>query len=569
VRLPRSVVVTLAISASALVLTGADDEGLPVPKRLGGAPAPAVEPVQELETDSDLANLAGMYRIQGRDEQLGFYTGRLQLQAQPDGTYTYERRLELTSHAQRVVPASLQRERGKAWLLGGRLWTRQVVPVDANGLLQGMNQSSLRTTSNPLRRGVYLARLGGRSFQGLSKVSDGSLRGVERLDRVPEGHDNRVDLLVDGAEVFPLLRSELAAATRSISIQTFIYTDDSTGRAIGRILMEKARAGIPVRVLVDASGDRMGDEFEEELRAAGVELIIQHQLIKGLGNSIKGVGKGIWGFFKRLFGGKKPAPRERRGLFNHDHRKITVVDGKVGFIGGMNIGREYETEWHDVHTRVRGSAVRELEELFYDRWRAAGGKAETPPPAAELACSDGYLQVDVVASLPGVSTAIKERYLSEIRGAQHRVLIEMAYFLDTDIIDALQDAERRGVRALVILPPDEGHDVPIVRDAFNHVQNDFVRSGIELYKFKDQFVHAKVATFDGKVATVGSSNLDGIALTKLAEANIFVPDRGFARELDERIFARDVPRSRRVKVRKLSWWQKIKGFSLHMIRGVL
>jgi cardiolipin synthase len=125
------------------------------------------------------------------------------------------------------------------------------------------------------------------------------------------------------------------------------------------------------------------------------------------------------------------------------------------------------------------------------------------------------------------------------------------------------------VRTVLILPPDDKNDVPVVRDAFSWVQNDVVRSGIELYKYRGRMVHTKVASFDGRVGTCGSSNLDDMALSHLAECNVFVPDRGFAATIERRIFARDLPASDRLQEKKLSWWEKVKGGALHFFRSML
>jgi cardiolipin synthase A/B len=233
----------------------------------------------------------------------------------------------------------------------------------------------------------------------------------------------------------------------------------------------------------------------------------------------------------------------------------------------MNVGKEYEHTWHDVHARVEGSAVAELERLFLDRWRAAGEEAETPAPAPES--WPGDMSVDVVAALPGVSQAIKARYLREVDQAQARVLVENAYFLEDDIISSMCRSAGRGVRNVLVIPADKTHDVGIVRDAFAFVANDVVRAGVELYKYDGRMTHAKVAAFDGRVATVGSSNLDSMALTKLAECNLFVNDHRFARTLEERVFVTDLPRSTRQGVRKLSWWEKVKGGTLHLGRSFL
>jgi cardiolipin synthase A/B len=419
-----------------------------------------------------------------------------------------------------------------------------------------------------IRRVIFgLAREGG-GLEGQFRFSSGARAGQERLDRAgPDAPNNDVTLLVDGAEMFPALRDALGSARRSICLQTFIYTDDSTGRSVARLLCQKAREGVKVRLMIDNVGDKLGRELERELKDAGVEVIIQHGWGEGIKESIVGAARGLWNGLRGLFGGKTK-PREGRGLLNHDHRKITVVDGVTGFCGGMNIAREYEHDWHDIHAVVRGSAVAKLEEMFFERWRAAGGEGQPLPPEASPSWP-GTMAVDVVGALPGLSTAIKDRYLAEIAACRDRALLENAYFLDDDIIHALQAAARRSVRTVVILPGDAKHDVPAVRDAFAWVQNDVVRSGVEVYKYRDRMVHSKVASFDGRLATVGSSNLDNMALTKLAEVNLFVLDRGFARTMEERIFSRDIPNSDRQQETRLSWWEKVKGATLNFVRGIL
>jgi len=398
-------------------------------------------------------------------------------------------------------------------------------------------------------------------------------RGSDQLSRVgPDTPNNRIDLLVDGAEFFPALRQELESAKRSICLQTFIYTGDSTGRAIGALLAQKAREGLEVRLLVDAFAAKLGKDLERELKAAGVEVIFQHGWGEAVGGSFKNVGRGLWDGIKRLFG-KKPKPREQRGLFNHDHRKIIVVDGRVGFIGGMNIAREYEVEWHDVHTRVEGRVVREMEDLFYERWGAAGGEVDQRPEPDPIVTSGdwwpGNLPADVIETLPGLKREIKAQYLFEITNARRSIHIEMAYFLDDAVINALKRQAQRGVETLVIIPNDEDHDVKIVRDAFSWAQNDVIRSGVAIYKYQGRMVHTKLATFDGQVTTVGSCNLDNMALEKLSEANLLVPDAGFTRLVEERVIQADLPQSERAEVEKMGWWTKVKGGVLHFFRSFL
>ncbi|MCO5168306.1 MAG: phosphatidylserine/phosphatidylglycerophosphate/cardiolipin synthase family protein [Planctomycetes bacterium] len=555
--------VVMALGATWAVLSAHGQEaGLPLPPpRDAAAPsAPATPTAPVLDLPAGFRLEANAWRVAGRDAA-GEFTGTITFQRRGPRYFVYERRVRAGTGHDDV-------ERGEAAISDGRLYLQATAPDPVAGLRRALAGAPGAGEAAEGRRAVFRLMADGRRFEGRFAVPGTPRAGVERLEPIARpGADNHVTLLVDGPEMFPALRAAIEGAQRTICLQTYIFTDDSTGRWVTRLLVERARAGVKVRVLVDAFGNRMGG-LPKELRAGGVELILQHTMGQGLKNSVVDLGRGLVDGVRRLFGGQ-PKPRERRGVLNHDHRKIIVVDSRLGFCGGMNIGREYEFEWHDVHATVEGSAVATLEALFFDRWRAAGGTGEAGQPLDAPAAAPGTMSVDVVEALPGITTAIKDRYLAEIRGARDRVLVECAYFLDDSVIAAMNDAARRRVRTVLIVPGDEGHDVPIVRDAFRWVENDVVRAGVELYKYQGRMVHSKVASFDGRVATVGSSNLDNLALVKLAEANLFVNDVGFTRTLDSRVFAPDMARSIRQGVRKLSWWEKVKSGTLHFFRGVL
>lgn len=559
----RSIIVALAAAIVAggavLVPVRGDDEGLPLPgdpAMAPFAPAPSTRP-----DVTDGFDLQGAWRITGRDATRGPFDGEISFERAGRRYFRYVRRVRFEDGAREA-------ERGEAAIHEGRLMLRQAREPEAEAGLRHVFTGPAAAAAMPQRRAVLRLCSDGRRFDGEYRFTSSSRAGAERLEPTGDAATNNdVRLMVDGHEMFPALREALCKAKRSIVMQTFIYTDDSTGRAIGRLLMERAQQGVVVRLLVDNVGNKLG-KLEDELRRGGVEVVIQHGWGEGFKESVLDFGRGIWDGIKRLFG-KKPKPRERRGLLNHDHRKITVVDGRIGFTGGMNIAREYENDWHDVHASVEGSAVERLEEMFYDRWKKAGGEGARVAPADDLPSWPGSMAVDVLGTVPGLGSPIKDRYLAEIRAARDRVLIENAYFLDDDVIDAMQASARSRVRNVLILPPDQGHDVPVVRDAFTWVQNDVVRSGVEVYKYRGRMVHSKVAAFDGRVATVGSSNLDPMALGKLAEVNLFVVDQGFTRTLEQRVFARDIPASDREVEKKLGWWDKVKGGVLHFFRGVL
>ncbi|RMG07621.1 MAG: phosphatidylserine/phosphatidylglycerophosphate/cardiolipin synthase family protein, partial [Planctomycetota bacterium] len=422
------------------------------------------------------------------------------------------------------------------------------------------------------REGLYKLAPGGGRARGVSVL--GGALGVarERLWRPAESPGgNVIELLIDGEQFFPALRRDLAAARSSIDLQTFIFSDDVTGRSVARLLARKAREGVAVRVLVDALHGVLSAPLRAELRAAGVELVVQHRWGESVAGSLRNIGHTLLDGVGALFG-RRPPLRERRGLWNHDHRKIVIVDRRIGYCGGMNLGHEYEFLWHDAQARVRGPAVARLEALFSERWRAAGGPTlvlPELPPGSEPGSLPGPARVDVVETLPGVRHDIRRRYEQAIASARRRIWIECAYVLDDRILAGLRRRARDGLDVALIVPDDEVHDVPVVRDAFRYIQNEVVRSGVRLHKYGGRMVHAKVAAFDERLATVGSSNLDRIALDELAEANLFVEDDRFAGDLRRRVFLRDFRRARRVGVERLGWWDRLKSGVLHFFRGLL
>lgn len=512
--------------------------------------------------------LDGLWRVTGVDRNGDPYADLLEVFQNPGGL-NYERRpIAGFNGVRQTLP-----EVGEVQVIRRRVFTRQQLPKHQTGLLTAFRVNPNPVT-NPSQRYANYTVAGPDSLHGVSFVPQTLHVGRERIERIRDNvNNNDVQLLIDGDEYFPLLRRELSSAQRSICLQTFIYTDDATGRSIAQLLMERARAGVEVRVLVDSVNTTIKPPLQEEMRRAGVELIFQQRWRDTIVGTVRNTGGHLWRKLKASLFGRPSRPRERRGLFNHDHRKITVVDGRVAFVGGMNIAAEYEHEWHDIQARVVGNAVSKLEDMFYDRWRTAygvvGRRPEPDPAVTAAGYRPGNMSVDVLVTLPGLKVEILDRYIEEIDRAQTSIHIESAYFLDDRIISGLKRKARSGVDTVVILPNNENHDVGVVRDAFNYVQNDVVRSGVRLYKYRGPMTHSKVAVFDGRVATVGSANLDAMALQKLAEVNIFVNDVGFAQEMERRVFVPDVPRSERVRVEQHGWWVRTKSRVLHFIRTLL
>jgi cardiolipin synthase len=522
------------------------------------APAPARTP------DGGRSPLLGAWLIEGRDLEGASFSGVMEL-GQGIGGMTYTRRL-LAIDGTPVTTF----ERGEARLANGFLLTRESEPeFDLVNALDGVGAP---TASR--RRAFY--RLSPESATTLDgKFVGSSLRGgSERLRR--SGADNQVDLLVDGPEAFPTIYRAIRSARRQICLQTFSWFDDAAGRELADLLIAKRREGVEVRCLVEAFPQKggLGWKTGKHLRENGVEVIIHHKLSEGLKNDIVGFGKKLWRAFTGLFKKRKPEPpTEARGFFNHDHRKLIVVDGAVAFTGGMNIGDKYlqGTTWHDLHCRVEGSAVPELERLFWDRWHVAGGKGQKAEGMGG-GIGPGSLPVEVLENLPGVRLDVTDRYLREIDGADREILIENAYMLYDPIVNALKRKAQQGVRVAVILPSNDLNDEALARDAFLWVQDDVLRSGVELYKYRQRMSHGKVAVFDGATSTIGTTNLDQMACVRNAEINLFIQDRGFARTMTRRVFDADIPNSDRIAVgaeTKQGWWRKVVSGIMHSIRSFL
>lgn len=508
----------------------------------------------------------------------GTATGQLRFELDADGGYRTTR--TVFDPEQGIVV-----RRGSAWLVGRRLllrerWTERG-DHDYRGMVRalgGFGPGALIAPPRVVTR-LALVELSGARAEG-SVREGGRAWGELELWRMPASTGNRVRLLVDGPQAYPAMHAAIAAARRTISMQTFSWSDDDAGRAIADALVAAARRGVKVRVLVDGYpvDDGRGWKIGDRLRAGGVELVIHHQFRPALKRAIGSaaldlsylvVGGGVGAVVARRLA---PSAGESRGVLNHDHRKLIVVDGRVALLGGMNIGSHYATgRWHDVHCEVEGPAVRRLESLFFDRWHTAGGRGE-PDPDPITRRPDwrpGALEVEVAENLPGVRHEIAERYLEEIRRAERTIFIENPYLLDDRIRTELIRAVRRGVRTVVILPDHRHNDEDMLVDAFKWVQNDLIRARVELHFYQGRMSHGKVAVFDGRVATIGSSNLDAQSLVHNAELNVFVEDPGFAREVERRVFEVDLARSERAKSLDMNWKEKLRSGVLHLIRGWL
>lgn len=363
---------------------------------------------------------------------------------------------------------------------------------------------------------------------------------------------NAVRLLRTGGEAFPAMLEAIAGAERSICLETYIFEDDATGRRFRDALCERARAKVAVRVIYDAIGGfGLGDAFLAELRAAGVRVLEYHPVAP-------------W--------------RARFNLSHRDHRKILVVDDRVGFTGGLNLSDEYApiadggVGWHDMHCELRGPVVIDLARLFRTTWLAEGGE-RYPAPAypADDEPRPGAIAARVVDnSKLRRRGAIRRAYLTAIAAAQRTIWLENAYFLpDRGLRRALARAVKRGVEVAVIVPGKS--DVKAVAYAGLYAYRKLVARGVKILRWSGPMMHAKTAVIDDVWTCIGSYNLDARSLHYNLEVVVEVIDHQYGETMAAQFTADralSVPFEREAWTR-LSWWRKALAWLAFRVRGWL
>ncbi|HEY0990880.1 MAG TPA: phosphatidylserine/phosphatidylglycerophosphate/cardiolipin synthase family protein [Kofleriaceae bacterium] len=361
-----------------------------------------------------------------------------------------------------------------------------------------------------------------------------------------------IAVLRDGAETYPAMLAALAAAERTICFETYILAADRTGDRFKAVLIERARAGVRVRVIYDAVGSfGLPDSWVDELRSAGCAVIDFNPI----------------------------APWRRRFHLSHrDHRKIIVVDDRVGFTGGLNIADDYAAVedggvgWHDMHCRVTGPIVLDLARMFRRTWRRAGGASYPPPVAQPHEPPSGrasYLRL-LDNTLRRQRTTVRRAYLHVIRAARASVLIQNAYFLpDRGLRRALTKAVARGVDVRVMVPGRS--DVRLIEWATLYVLRRLARRGVKIYQWRGVMMHAKTATVDGVWSTIGSYNFDAQSRFNNLEVTVEILDGATADAL-EKTFASDMTHAEPFDEQawlRLPWWRKALAWIGYRLRRLL
>jgi cardiolipin synthase A/B len=333
---------------------------------------------------------------------------------------------------------------------------------------------------------------------------------------------NSVEVLRNGIEIFPSMLAAIRAARKTINMESYIYWDGEVGRQFSEALAERARAGVAVKLILDAVGSApMSEDLIHFLERNGVDIEIYHPI--------------RWYTLSRA---------------NHrTHRKLLIIDGRVGFTGGAGIADSWlgdadsPDHWRETQVRVEGPAVIQMQFAFMDNWVKSRGELLTGLDYFPSMEPCGPHKVQVIKSSPSEgSSTVKLLYTISIVSAKQTIDINNAYFIpDRDTIRALEGAVRRGVDVRVIVP-GKWTDVPIVRQASQWHYELLLSRGIRIYEYQGTMMHAKTMVVDGMWTTIGSSNFDDRSFRLNDEVNVNIYDEGIAAKM-ESMFHEDLARS--------------------------
>jgi len=341
---------------------------------------------------------------------------------------------------------------------------------------------------------------------------------------------NAVTELLNGDAIFAAMLTAIRGASRTITLETYIYWSGEIGQKFADSLSERARAGVRVLVLLDWAGSvPMAPEMIVQLTDAGCEVERYHAL--------------KWYHLTRIN--------------NRTHRKLLVVDGRIGFSGGVGIGDQWTgtaqdpDHWRDTHFKVEGPVVARMQAIFMGNWIKARAKVEHTEeffPAIEPV---GAQLAQMLQSSPAEgSENIRLMYMLSIAAARYRLRLEQSYFVPDDLITTmLAAAARRGV-AVEVITVGVHTDNPQVRRASRARWGPLLDAGVRIFEYKPTNLHSKIMVVDGLWSSVGSANFDNRAFRLNDEANLNVYDTGFAAQMERTL---DADREKSEEITKISW----------------
>ena len=362
---------------------------------------------------------------------------------------------------------------------------------------------------------------------------------------------NKVVGLINGDEIFPPMLKAIRGAKETINFETYIYWSGNIGKEFADALSERAKAGVKVHVLIDWLGSaKMDSALLKEMEEAGVDIRKYHPL--------------HWYNLGRIN--------------NRTHRKLLIVDGKIGFTGGVGIADNWlgnaqdPDHWRDSHFSLEGPAVAQMQAAFMDNWMKTSGEvlhgSEYFPELKPA--GDQYAQV--FRSSPGEGAeSVRLMYLLSIASAHKTIYIANAYFVPDDLsIETMVRALKRGVKIRLLLPGKKTDAAP-VRWASRSRWGELLKAGALIYEYQPTMYHCKVMIVDGVWTSVGSTNFDSRSFRLNDEANLNVYDQGLAkRQVD--IFEDDLKKSRQITYdewEKRPWREKLLEHTVGLLRSQL
>lgn len=346
---------------------------------------------------------------------------------------------------------------------------------------------------------------------------------------------NRIDLLENGDEIFPPMLEAIRSAERSINFLTYVYWTGNIAREFADALSEAADRGVEVRVLLDSYGAaKMRDELVDRMEGAGCRVTMFHSI--------------HWYTLRRFN--------------NRTHRKVLVVDGEIGFTGGVGIADEWTgdaqdpSHWRDDHFRIEGPAVRYLQGAFAENWREETGEALAGEEMfPELDPAGETTVVPILGQPAGSVSRIGFTYWLSLKSAQRSVRLVTPYFSpDISLQRTLLETAERGVDVTVLVP-NRRIDKPSVRWVARSHYRELLESGCRLFEFQPTTMHTKVLTVDDDWAVIGSSNFDNRSFDLNYEITLAVVDEQLTSELN-RSTDRDLERAREIHLRDVESWPK-------------
>ena len=366
--------------------------------------------------------------------------------------------------------------------------------------------------------------------------------------------NNKVELLMSGKEKFARLFEDIRQAKQSVHLEYFNFRNDSIASLLFDILREKRKEGVEVRAVFDGFGNDSNNQplkkkHLEKLHADSIEIYEFDPIRFPWVNH-------IW-------------PR--------DHRKIVVIDGRIAYTGGMNVadyyvaGSEQVGEWRDMHCRIEGSAVNELQKIFVRFWKKLSKENLTDPKYFQ-GTKAGNKMVGIVNREPHTSNEITRRFfVNVLDNAKDSVKIINPYFMPTNkVMKALKRCAERGVKMDILISAK--YDEPLTPDIVMYNMKKLIKRGVNVWRYRPGFHHSKIMMVDGKFCTVGSTNLDARGLRYDYEVNALIMDEETTKKLDQK-FIEDTGKSDYVSMeewkKSRTTWQRFKGWFGHLLTFVL